>query len=126
SQSITCGIWFFQGLDARGATAQQQLSVVTTVWGVTTSTQSGPHGGGYTGGPTPAPPGNPGYGSGLGKVQQSSYQSGYRQNVPPGPTPRGLADNQATLELGNIPEEDVDEQQLRLEEEKLIELVSYS
>ncbi|KAJ8976403.1 hypothetical protein NQ317_003039 [Molorchus minor] len=30
------------------------------------------------------------------------------------PTPRGLADNQATLELGNIPEEDVDEQQLSL------------
>lgn len=37
----------------------------------------------------------------------------------------GLADNQTTLELANIPE-DVDEQQLRLENEKLIELVFYS
>lgn len=31
----------------------------------------------------------------------------------------GLSNNQATLELGNIPEEDVDEQQPTLEEDKL-------
>lgn len=75
---------FFRDWTPGGATAQQQLSVVTTVWGVTTSTQSGPHGGGYTGGPTPA--GNPVYGggNGLAKVQQNSYQSAYRQSVPPG------------------------------------------
>ena len=41
------------------------------------------------------------------------------------PSLLGLANNQATLELGNIPVKNVDEQQLRLEEDKLIALVSY-
>ena len=68
----------FRDWSPAGATAQQQLSVVTTVWGVTTSTQSGPHGG-FSGGPTPA--GNPNYGSSL-KQGQPNYQTAYRQTGP--------------------------------------------
>lgn len=73
---------FFRDWTPGGATTQQQLSVVTTVWGVTTSTQSGPHGGGYSVGPTPQ--GNPNYSNGLTKVPQNNYQQAYRQNVAPG------------------------------------------
>lgn len=39
------------------------------------------------------------------------------------PSLLGLVDYQATLELDNIPEIDVDEQKQRLEEDKLIALV---
>ncbi|GLV41029.1 uncharacterized protein CBL_04553 [Carabus blaptoides fortunei] len=64
-----------------GAT-QQQLSVVTTVWGVTTSTQSGPHGNFATGN-GPPPGANNGYGhQSLGKQTASSFPGAYRQSVP--------------------------------------------
>lgn len=73
---------FFRDWTPGGATTQQQLSVVTTVWGVTSSTQSGPQGGGYTVGPNQ--PGNPNYGNGINKLSQNNFQPGYRQNVAPG------------------------------------------
>ncbi|CAH1959669.1 unnamed protein product [Acanthoscelides obtectus] len=88
---------------------QQQLSVVTTVWGVTTSTQSGPGAPGGGGYPLQVVPGQQsqqvgGYGVGpstaSGKVPPQAAANaagtaayhqhgppppvGYRQNVPPG------------------------------------------
>lgn len=64
-----------------GATAQQQLSVVTTVWGVTTSSQSGPHNG-FANSSAP-PTGAPGYVNNIKQAQQNNYQGGgYRQSVP--------------------------------------------
>nr|CAD7196425.1 unnamed protein product [Timema douglasi] len=62
-----------------GGAPQQQLSVVTTVWGVTTSTQSGPHGGNVAAGA--------GYGQQQGppNKQGTPFASvGYRQGAPPG------------------------------------------
>lgn len=73
---------FFRDWSPAGAT-QQQLSVVTTVWGVTTSTQSGPHGT-YSGGAVGPPPGaNNGYGpQGLSKQSTTSFPGPYRQSIP--------------------------------------------
>lgn len=71
----------FRDWSPAGAT-QQQLSVVTTVWGVTTSTQSGPHGNFATGN-GPPPGANNGYGhQSLGKQTASSFPGAYRQSVP--------------------------------------------
>lgn len=72
----------FRDWSPAGATAQQQLSVVTTVWGVTTSSQSGPHGS-FAGGPAP-PGGVPAYGNVVKQTHQQSYQAGYRQQTGPG------------------------------------------
>lgn len=53
--------------------SQQQLSVVTTVWGVSTSTQSGPHYPGSTSQQT-----NTGY---TQITKQNNYNGSYRQSV---------------------------------------------
>lgn len=71
----------FRDWSPAGATAQQQLSVVTTVWGVTTSSQSGPHGS-FAGGPAP-PVGSPAYANNIKQSQAAAtYQTGYRQAGP--------------------------------------------
>lgn len=73
-----------------GGPTQQQLSVVTTVWGVTTSTQSGPHNNFPVSGGTVAAggvgPGGGGYAQqGAPNKQGTPFTgTGYRQGVPPG------------------------------------------
>lgn len=73
-----------------GGATQQQLSVVTTVWGVTTSTQSGPHNNFPVSGGTVAAggvgPGGGGYAQqGAPNKQGTPFTgTGYRQGVPPG------------------------------------------
>ncbi|KAI5711526.1 hypothetical protein M8J76_017127 [Diaphorina citri] len=65
-----------------GGGTPQQLSVVTTVWGVTTSTQSGPNqfvGGLGSGNSEFGPGGQPHHHTIPGK---QGYQSGYRQTGP--------------------------------------------
>lgn len=71
---------FLRDWSPAGASAQQQLSVVTTVWGVTTSSQSGPHGA-FSNGPSSG--GAPTYATNLKQQPQpSNYQAGYRQTGP--------------------------------------------
>lgn len=69
---------FLRDWSPAGATAQQQLSVVTNVWGVTTSSQSGPHGA-FSNGPTSG--GAPTYGK-QQQQQSNNYQAAYRQTGP--------------------------------------------
>lgn len=77
---VFCRDWSAAG--AATAQQQQQLSVVTTVWGVTSSSQSGPHGQQPQVVPTGPPSGYPGS---LKQQQQqlgNTYNTGYRQTGP--------------------------------------------
>jgi hypothetical protein len=68
-----------------GGATQQQLSVVTTVWGVTTSTQSGPHNNFPGSGGTVAAGGGGYAQQGAPNKQGTPFTgAGYRQGIPPG------------------------------------------